>query len=56
MLWLHNTDQPVGVWDVAHETDKGLYLKGRILTTSLGNDVYELAKAGAIAMNPIEQG
>jgi HK97 family phage prohead protease len=48
MLWQHDSDQPCGVWDSATETDQGLYVKGRILPTSLGNDVYELLKAGAI--------
>jgi uncharacterized protein len=48
MLWQHNTDQVIGVWDTAQETEKGLYVKGRILPTALGNDAYELAKAGAI--------
>jgi len=48
MLWQHNQTQPVGVWDSATETPEGLYLKGRILETTLGNDVYTLAKAGAI--------
>jgi HK97 family phage prohead protease len=48
MLWQHNTDQVIGVWDTAQETDQGLYIKGRILDTSLGNDAYKLALAGAI--------
>ena len=48
MLWQHNTDQVIGVWDKCFETDKGLYVKGRILNTTLGNDAYELLKAGAI--------
>lgn len=49
MLWQHRSDQPIGVWDEAEETKKGLRLKGRILDTSLGNDAYKLAKAGAIS-------
>jgi HK97 family phage prohead protease len=48
MLWQHNTDQVIGVWDTATETDQGLYVKGRILDTTLGNDAYKLAQAGAI--------
>lgn len=48
MLWQHRQDSPIGVWDVAEETDKGLLVRGRILDTTLGNDVYKLAKAGAI--------
>lgn len=48
MLWQHDSKQPVGVWDAVKETPQGLYVKGRILDTTLGNDVYKLAKAGAI--------
>lgn len=48
MLWQHNTDQPVGVWDDFMEQDKGLFMKGSVLPTQLGNDAYILAKAKAI--------
>ena len=48
MLWQHKTDQVIGVWDEMRETPEGLYVKGRILETSLGNDAYTLAKAGAL--------
>lgn len=48
MLWQHNSDQPIGVWTEAKETDAGLYVKGQILDTTLGEDAYKLAKAGAI--------
>ncbi|AWM37033.1 Caudovirus prohead protease [Gemmata obscuriglobus] len=49
MLWQHNSDQPIGVWDVMEEQKKGLYVKGRILDTALGGDAYKLVKAGAIS-------
>lgn len=48
MLWQHKTDHVIGVWDEMRETGEGLYVKGRILETTLGNDVYTLAKAGAL--------
>jgi HK97 family phage prohead protease len=48
MLWQHNSDKPIGVWDEMEEQKKGLYVKGRILDTSLGDDAYKLVKAGAI--------
>ncbi len=48
MLWQHDTAQPVGVWTDAKETDMGLYVKGELLDTTLGNDVYKMLKAGAI--------
>jgi HK97 family phage prohead protease len=48
MLWQHDSSQPIGVWLEAKETDQGLYVKGQIADTTLGNDVYKLLKAGAI--------
>lgn len=48
MLWQHDSGQPCGVWTEARETDQGLYVKGTILDTTLGNDVHKLALAGAI--------
>ena len=48
MLWQHDSGQPVGVWTAAAETDQGLYVKGELLDTTLGNDVYKMLKAGAI--------
>ncbi|MCE9566352.1 MAG: HK97 family phage prohead protease [Planctomycetes bacterium] len=48
MLWQHNSDEPIGVWDEVRETPQGLYLKGRILPTACGNDAYTLAKGGAL--------
>src|SRR5262249_32836940 len=48
MLWQHRSDQVIGIWDEAKETQQGLYVKGHILDTTLGSDAYTLAKAGAI--------
>ena len=48
MLWQHKTDHVIGVWDEMKETGEGLFMKGRILKTQLGNDAYELVKEGAI--------
>lgn len=48
MLWQHDSRHVIGVWESATETEQGLYVKGRILDTTLGNDAYKLAKAGAI--------
>ena len=49
MLWQHDSGQVIGKWDTLEERDKGLYVKGRILPTSIGNDAYLLAKEGAIS-------
>lgn len=48
MLWQHDSTQPCGIWTEAQENAQGLYVKGTILDTQLGNDVYKLALAGAI--------
>ena len=48
MLWQHRTDQVIGVWNEATELPQGLYVKGTILDTTLGEDAYKLAKAGAV--------
>lgn len=48
MLWQHRSDQPVGRWVEASENAQGLYVKGVLSKTQLGNDAYELLKDGAI--------
>jgi HK97 family phage prohead protease len=48
MLWQHRSDMPIGVWDEAEETPKGLRVKGRILDTAAGEDAYKLVKARAL--------
>jgi HK97 family phage prohead protease len=48
MLYQHESDDLLGFWDVVREDSNGLYIEGNIAKTSLGNDVYELAKIGAL--------
>ena len=49
MLWQHNPDEPIGVWDNLAEDDKGLKGTGRfVLETTRGREAYALLKAGAI--------
>lgn len=49
MLWQHDPNQPIGVWDVVEEDEKGLRLEGRLaLGTQEGRRVHELMKMGAI--------
>lgn len=48
LCWQHESDEVVGVPDDLREDGVGLYIKGRIATTSCGNDAYELLKMGAI--------
>lgn len=49
MLWQHDPNQPIGVWDTVREDAHGLFVKGRIITDiALGQDVKVLVGAGAI--------
>lgn len=49
MLWQHNPNEPIGVWEDLAEDAKGLWGKGRIVTAvQRGKEVYELLKAKAI--------
>lgn len=49
VLWQHNSDNPIGVYDEFYEDAKGLYVKGRLLlTVQRGKEAYDLLKAGAV--------
>lgn len=49
MLWQHEMDKPIGVWDEVREDERGLYVKGRLLTdVSKGREALALLKAGAL--------
>lgn len=49
MLWQHDPSQPIGVWDEVKEDDKGLWVKGRLLTSlQRGKEVSDMMKAGII--------
>ena len=49
MLWQHDPSQPIGVWDEIREDDKGLFVKGRILSdVAKGKEAAALLSAGAI--------
>lgn len=49
MLWSHNPADIIGVWDEVREDDKGLFVKGRLITEiASGRDAYERMKAGAV--------
>ncbi|AHD00859.1 HK97 family phage prohead protease [Leisingera methylohalidivorans] len=49
MLWQHDPAQPIGVWDEVREDQRGLFVKGRILTaTPKGAEAAALIEAGAI--------
>lgn len=49
MLWQHDPAQPIGIWDEVREDDRGLYVKGRLLTeVEKGREAIALIEAGAI--------
>ncbi len=49
MLWQHDPTQPIGVWDEVREDERGLFVKGRILTdVARGREAAALLEAGAI--------
>lgn len=49
MLWQHDAAQPIGIWDAIIEDEKGLFVKGRILTEiQAGREALALIRAGAI--------
>ncbi len=49
MLWQHDATQPIGIWDEVREDEKGLYVKGRLLTdVERAREAAALIGAGAI--------
>lgn len=49
MLWQHDPSYPIGVWEEIKEDSKGLYVRGRLLTSiQKAKETYELMKAGII--------
>lgn len=49
MLWQHEMDKPIGVWEEIREDERGLFVKGRLLPgVDKGREAIELLKAGAI--------
>lgn len=49
LLWQHDPGQPIGVWDEVFEDERGLFVKGRLLTeTQQGREAAALIEAGAI--------
>lgn len=49
MLWQHDPSQPIGIWDEVREDERGLYVKGRLLSdVAKGREAAALIEAGAI--------
>jgi len=49
MLFQHNPDEPIGVWEKVVEDQKGLYVEGRITRgVRRSEEILELMRAGAV--------
>ncbi|MCK0531765.1 HK97 family phage prohead protease [Sphingobium agri] len=50
MLWQHNPDEPIGIWDDIAEDSKGLYVKGRLLidASPRAKEAHGLLMGGAL--------
>lgn len=49
MLWQHDPNKPIGVWDNVAEDEKGVRLQGRLIPeVEAGREALALLKAGAI--------
>jgi len=49
MLWQHDPTQPIGVWDIVREDERGLFVKGKLLDSiGRGREAAALIAAGAI--------
>jgi HK97 family phage prohead protease len=49
MLWQHNPDEPIGVWNDLHDDGKGLYGKGQLLQgVRRADEALIMLKAGAV--------
>lgn len=50
MLWQHDRDQPIGIWDELEEDEKGLRVVGRLLKDSVAKaaEAYALIKEGIL--------
>lgn len=49
MLWQHDPNEPIGVWEQVTEDARGLFVRGRLLgDVARGREVLSLLRAGAI--------
>ena len=49
MLYQHDPNQPIGVWEEIREDGRGLYVKGRLTTgVARAREVLSLMRAGAL--------
>lgn len=49
MLWMHDVENPIGIWEKLREDHHGLLVEGMLaIKTQGGADAYELLKMGAV--------
>lgn len=49
MLWQHDMQNPIGVWEEVREDSRGLFVKGRLISDVMqGKEALALLKAGAV--------
>ena len=48
MFWMHQPDKVPGVWLEMEETNKGLYTRGELVDTDLGNEMRTLLQKKAV--------
>lgn len=48
MFWMHRPDQVAGAWQTMEEDSRGLYVKGELADTQLGNDLHTLLGMKAV--------
>jgi len=49
LLWQHDPNAPIGIWDEVREDDRGLYVKGRVIQdVTKGREALKLIEAGAV--------
>lgn len=48
LFWMHQPDQVAGVWKEMREDEKGLFVKGELADTQLGNEVRTLLQMKAV--------
>lgn len=50
ILWQHDTNRPIGVFEELKEDDRGLFVKGQLFTNDvqLAREAYALLKGGAV--------
>jgi len=48
MFWMHKPDEVPGVWHEMREDSNGLFVRGELVDTTLGNDVHTLLQKKAV--------